>query len=350
MDEALFFDDVSVDHIRLYVHDLESASLTLGEKYSLASCHFDLPACSQETERSRCFCKEDICIVLTQPLVPSHPGSEFLRRHGEGVADIAFAVPDATQAFTLAVLRGAVPHLAAQQKGGIVSASIFGAGNLVHTFVQRKASGHRRVPEDDTPGRTVSGLHAFDHFAVCLQAGDLAATCAFYMLALDFSVLYEEKIVVGKQSMNSKVVQNRSGLVTLTLIEPDLSYEAGQIDSFIQKNNGAGVQHIALRTTNIVKSVQALTEKGVDFLKSPSAYYQQLPERLESLKYDVDKLMELSLLADQDHAGQLYQIFAKPSDPDCHFFFEIIERVGAKTFGSSNIKALYDSVEMSKAS
>jgi 4-hydroxymandelate synthase len=150
--------------------------------------------------------------------------------------------------------------------------------------------------------------------------------------------------------MNSKVVQNRSGQVTLTLIEPDLSYEAGQIDNFIQKNNGAGVQHIALRTTNIVKSVQALAEKGVDFLKSPSAYYQQLPERLESLKYDVDKLMALNLLADQDHAGQLYQIFAKPDDPDCHFFFEIIERVGAKTFGSSNIKALYDSVEMSKAS
>ncbi|KPW59909.1 MULTISPECIES: 4-hydroxyphenylpyruvate dioxygenase [Pseudomonas syringae group] len=348
MDEALFFDEVSVDHIRLYVHDLESASLTLGEKYGLASCPFDLPACSREAERSRSFCKEDICIVLTQPLVPSHPGSEFLQRHGEGVADIALAVPDATQAFTLSVARGAVPHLAAQQKDGIVTASIFGAGNLIHTFVQREASRHRRSP--DTSGRTVSGLHAFDHFALCLQAGDLAATCAFYMLALDFSVLYEEKIVVGKQSMNSKVVQNRSGRVTLTLIEPDLSYEAGQIDSFIQKNKGAGVQHIALRTTNIVKSVQTLAEKGVGFLKSPRAYYQQLPERLESLKYDVDKLMELSLLADQDHAGQLYQIFAKPSDPDCHFFFEIIERVGAKTFGSSNIKALYDSVEMSKAS
>ncbi|RON08964.1 4-hydroxyphenylpyruvate dioxygenase [Pseudomonas brassicacearum] len=350
MDEALFFDDVSVDHIRLYVNDLELASLTLGEKYGLASCHFNLPVCSLETERSRCFSKDDICIVLTQPLVQSHPGSEFLRRHGEGVADIAFQVSDAMQAFSLAVLRGALPHQAPQQKDGVVIASIFGAGDLVHTFVQRVTPRHRRSPDNDTPGRTVTGLHAFDHFAVCLQAGDLAATCAFYMLALDFSVLYEEKIVVGKQSMNSKVVQNRSGRVTLTLIEPDLSYEAGQIDSFIQKNNGAGVQHIALRTTNIVKSVQALAEKGVDFLKSPSAYYQQLPERLESLKYDVDKLMELSLLADQDHAGQLYQIFAKPSDPDCHFFFEIIERVGAKSFGSSNIKALYDSVEMSKAS
>ncbi|KPA91715.1 4-hydroxyphenylpyruvate dioxygenase [Pseudomonas asplenii] len=348
MDEDLFFDDVSIDHIRLYVRDLELASLTLGEKYCLASCHLELPASSKEAELSRCFCKDDICIVLTQPLTLSHPGTEFLRRHGEGVADIALTVSDATQAFSQSVLRGAVPHLAVQQKDGIISASIFGAGNLVHTFVQREASGHQCVSGEGPSRKTVSGLHAFDHFAVCLQAGDLAAAAAFYMLALDFSVLYEEKIVVGKQSMNSKVVQNRSGRVTLTLIEPDLSYEAGQIDSFIQKNNGAGVQHIALRTTDIVKSVQTLADRGVDFLKSPSTYYQGLPERLESLKYDVDKLMELSLLADQDHAGQLYQIFAKPSDPDCHFFFEIIERVGAKTFGSSNIKALYDSVEMSE--
>lgn len=349
MDKAFFFDDVSIDHIRIYVNDLELASLALREKYSLVSCDLELPAYSLKAERSRCFSKENICIVLTQPLSPSHPGSEFLQRHGEGVADIAFEVPDATEAFTLAELRGAVPHHAPQQEGEIVSASIYGAGDLIHTFVQRGTSSLRRSLENDTQGRTVTGLHAFDHFAVCLKAGDLSATCAYYMSALGFSVLYEEKIMVGKQSMNSKVVQNRSGQVTLTLIEPDLDYEAGQIDSFIQKNNGAGVQHIALRTTNIVESVQSLAERGVDFMKSPNAYYQQLPRRLESLKYDVDQLKQLGLLADQDHAGQLYQIFAKPSGPDCHFFFEIIERVGARTFGSNNIKALYESVEMSKA-
>ncbi|MCH7417514.1 4-hydroxyphenylpyruvate dioxygenase [Pseudomonas mosselii] len=343
MDEASVFDDACIDHIRIYVSDLDTTVRTMSEQYGLTPCDFDLPPRTPHAERSLCLALGEIRIVLVQPLEQLHPGSEFLQRHGEGVADIAIEVADVCAAFSLAVLRGAVPQQPPQQRGGVTSAAIVAVGDLNHTFVQRAAAVQRQ-PSAGT------GLHAFDHFAVCLHAGGLVPTCAFYMMALDFSVLYEEKIVVGKQSMNSKVVQNRSGQVTLTLIEPDLAYEAGQIDSFIEKNNGPGVQHIALLTTDIVASVKSLAEKGVEFLKSPRLYYQKLPRRLEHLKYDLEKLMELSLLADQDHGGQLYQIFARPSAPDCNYFFEIIERVGAKTFGSSNIKALYDSVEMSKVS
>lgn len=181
---------------------------------------------------------------------------------------------------------------------------------------------------------------------MCLEPGQLVPTVEFYETVLDFEMVFTERIVVGGQAMDSKVVQSRSGAVTLTLIEPDTSREPGQIDKFVKEHGGAGVQHIAFATDDIVRDVTLLGGAGLAFLKTPPTYYDLVPERLSLLRHSVDQLRSLNILVDEDQDGQLLQIFTKSVHPRGTLFFEVIERLGARTFGSGNIKALYTAVEM----
>jgi 4-hydroxymandelate synthase len=170
----------------------------------------------------------------------------------------------------------------------------------------------------------------------------------FYERVLGFRRTFSERIVVGAQAMDSEVVQSRSGRVTLTLIAPDVSREPGQIDEFLKNHGGAGVQHIAFAATDIVQAISTLRANHVEFLRTPDSYYLMLPKRLDLAAHSVDELRSLNVLADADHDGQLFQIFAKSVHPRRTFFFEVIERLGASTFGSGNIKALYQAVELER--
>ncbi|BCK72298.1 hypothetical protein Srufu_062510 [Streptomyces libani subsp. rufus] len=191
----------------------------------------------------------------------------------------------------------------------------------------------------------IAGLEAIDHFAVCLRAGGLDPTVAFYENVLGFSMIFEEKITVGAQAMLSKVVQDASRTVTLTLIEPDTTAQSGQIDSFLSANGGEGIQHIAFSTPNAVETVSVMEERGVEFLSTPGAYYRALRDRITLAAHTLDDLQRRNLLADEDHDGQLFQIFTRSMYPRQTLFFEVIQRLGARTFGSGNIKALYEAVE-----
>lgn len=188
-------------------------------------------------------------------------------------------------------------------------------------------------------------LETVDHFAVCVEAGRLEEVIAFYRTALGFEKIFEERILVGTQAMNSQVVRNAADDVTLTVIEPDSTAAPGQIDDFIRENGGAGVQHVAFGCDDIVKTVRILRDNGIEFLSTPGAYYDRLPGRVELVGHSVRELREQDVLADADHAGQLYQIFTRSTHPRRTLFFEVIERLGAETFGTNNIKALYEAIE-----
>ena len=149
--------------------------------------------------------------------------------------------------------------------------------------------------------------------------------------------------------MASKVVQDHSGTVTFTLIEPDLSRKPGQIDEFLQAHGGAGVQHLALRTDDIAGAVRTMSGRGVEFLTAPPDYFASLQRRLGSLAIPVAELQELNILADRDRWGQMFQIFSRSTHERRTFFIELIERRGALTFGSRNIKALYEALEEQRA-
>jgi 4-hydroxymandelate synthase len=190
-----------------------------------------------------------------------------------------------------------------------------------------------------------TGLEAVDHFAVCVEPGQLKPTAEFYVTTLDFDIMFAERIVVGAQAMDSMVVQSKSRAVTLTVIEPDLSGEPGQIDQFLKDHGGAGVQHIAFTAKNIVETIGLMGRNGVEFLSAPDTYYDMVAERLVPGRYSMAQLRDLGILIDEDQDGQLLQIFAKSVHPRRTLFYEVIERLGARSFGSGNIKALYAAVQ-----
>jgi 4-hydroxymandelate synthase len=173
----------------------------------------------------------------------------------------------------------------------------------------------------------------------------LAAATRFYRDVFGFDTIFEEKIEVGDQGMDSKVVQSPSGGITFTLIEPDIARSPGQIDAFLDRHGGAGVQHVALLTDDIVGSVAALEARGVEFLSAPARYYDTLAQRVTAMADRIQSLRDGNVLVDRDHWGVLLQIFTKPVRPTGAFFFELIERRQARTFGSGNVRALYEAVE-----
>lgn len=343
-----------VDHVEFYVSDAAKAAGELVERYGFtATGAFRVSG----DHLSIALRQNSILFVVTEGIGDDHPASLYVQRHGDGVGNITLTTVDAAKAFHTAVARGALAVSGPHENDGFASATIGGFGDVTHTFLRRPAGGGPDLPGSAVSippsvpvssidgGGPIPGLLEVDHFAVCLEAGTLDPTVEFYQTVLGFDVTFEERIEVGTQAMLSKVVQSPSRAVTFTLIEPDTSASAGQIDDFLKDHGGPGVQHIAFRSDNIVAAISALAERQVQFLNTPGAYYELLGARLSLSRYDVEQLQARSILVDEDHDGQLFQVFARSTHPRRTIFFEVIERLGARTFGSGNIRALYEAVE-----
>ena len=339
-----------IDHIELYVGDARQAAFYYCTAFGFRLQGQGGPETGLKGQRSLLLAQGDIRMVLTSPLVADHPAAEFLRRHGDGVGVIAVEVDDTEAAFEEYVQRGAAPVSTparyTEGDAAVTTAEVGAFGDVTHRLVQRSGPrseflpGVFRMSEMDTVGQDL--LDVIDHFAVCVPAGELDETVRYYREVFGFEQIFEEYIQVGDQGMFSKVVQSPSKLVTLTLIEPDTSRERGQIDDFVQWHGGAGVQHVAFTTDGITRTVGALARRGVRFVSTPSAYYDTLAERVPGLAVSVDDLRAAGVLVDRDHWGQLLQIFTESMHVRRTLFMEIIERRGALTFGSGNIKALYE--------
>ncbi|AZM57015.1 4-hydroxyphenylpyruvate dioxygenase [Streptomyces sp. WAC 01529] len=346
--------DLSIDYVEMYVEDLERATASWVDGYS-----FTVVGTSTSAEQRGVALRQgQITLVLTQATSDQHPGSAYVAAHGDGVADIALRTADPEAAFHAALARGALAHRSPERHSGdgpAVTAALCGFGDVVHTLV-RRAPGEGPglpvgyVPAPATGGEPAAdaGLLELDHIAVCLQAGDLAPMVDYYRDALGFRDIFQERITVGAQAMESTAVQSPSGTVTLTLIEPDTSAASGQIDEFLKSHQGAGVQHLAFSAADAVESVRALSGRGVGFLRTPSSYYDLLGRRVSLSAERLEDLRATNVLAAEDHDGQLFQIFTASAHPRGTLFFEIIERQGAETFGSANIKALYEAVELER--
>ncbi|MFI9328667.1 4-hydroxyphenylpyruvate dioxygenase [Kitasatospora sp. NPDC052868] len=343
------FEGMLVDHIACYVADLAVTTAWLVDGYGL-EVYAGSPPQAPDL-RSVALGRNGIRVLLSQPLVGDHPGAAYVEKHGDGVADIALRVPDARAAFAAAVGRGARPVAQPAEHGELVTATVMGVGDIAHTFVQRTArADERQLPglepvQADPAGRDC-GLQQVDHFAICVEPGQIDATVAFYREALDFELVFTERIEANGQAMITKVVQN--GAVIFTLIEPDQAEVSGHLDEFLKDHGGPGVQHIAFTTPDIVTSVAEVAARGIEFLTTPEAYYRLLSNRLTPLRHSEPELERLNILIDQDHDGQLFQIFARSVHARGTLFLEIIERRGARSFGSGNIKALYQAIEHQK--
>jgi 4-hydroxymandelate synthase len=346
-----------IDHVEYYVDDLAKSAATLCEAFGFEVAGRQAAGAGPSGQQSLLLAQGQIRLLLTTATSASHPAAHYVKRHGDGVAVIAFKTDDVRRTFAETVAAGATPIASPEFAGTgdavVGTAAVSGFGDVLHKLVQRADPAGEFAPGaiEMTPARGSRGgddtelFEALDHVAVCLQPGELDSTVQYYRDVFGLAQIYDERIEVGNQAMLSKVVQDEAASVTFTLIEPDLSREPGQIDEFLTAHDGAGVQHLAFRTADIALAVRTVSGRGVEFLVAPAGYYQTLRARLGMLAIPIPVLRELNVLADRDRWGQMFQIFARSTHPRHTFFLELIERKGALTFGSRNIKALYEALE-----
>ncbi|MEV6584023.1 4-hydroxyphenylpyruvate dioxygenase [Streptomyces sp. NPDC051582] len=353
-------DDFELDYVEMYVRDMDEQVALWRDSYGFVE--LAAGGSPEQGFRATVMSQGSMRLVVTEATTERHPASDYVLAHGDGIANIALRTGDVRKAFRQAVGNGAqalaepVEHAADDVA---VDATVSGFGDVVHTLVQRRSgkaaglpAGFRLLPGTGEGAQPAAAdglrLLEIDHFAVCASVGELDAMVELYEKSFGFDEIFAERIVVGTQAMLSKVVQSKSGEVTFTILQPDPEADPGQIDEFLKNHVGSGVQHVAFAADDVVRSVGALAGRGVEFLTTPDTYYSLLKQRISLSKHSLESLHELNVLVDEDHAGQLFQIFARSTHPRRTLFFEVIERCGAETFGSSNIKALYEAVEMER--
>jgi 4-hydroxymandelate synthase len=271
---------------------------------------------------------------------------EFLEAHGDGVADIAFACDDVAAVRDRAVAAGA--SLITSQPGN--QAVVSGLCGARHSLVARSAGGH--APADRTwvrfgenTLRPAGHIRLLDHVAVCVEGGALTDCADFYTSAFGLPRYSSEYVEVGEQGLDSIVVRSPSGGITFTILEQDPKKKPGQLEGFLSRYCGPGVQHLAFLVDDIVSAVRDYNDRGIDFLSTPRAYYGMLAERLPDIRAEIDDLRSANVLADRDEWGYLLQLFTRSPYGRNTVFYELVQRRGARGFGGANIKALYEAVE-----
>lgn len=344
-----------IDHVELYVGDARQSAFYLGHAFGLQVHGHGGPETGLPGQRSLLLRESAVQIVLTSGLAADHRAAEYVQRHGDGVAVVGLEVDNASVAYTELLGKGAVSvtepiTYTDEVETTVVVAEVAGFGDVVHRLVERHGPRREFLPgamemSEPAGGPDEKLFSEIDHLAICVPSEQLQPTVAFYEEVFGFEKIFSEYIEVAGQGMDSTVVQSPSKHVTFTLIEPDPSRRPGQIDDFLQWHAGAGVQHIALATSDIVEAVGTLSGRGVNFLGTPPSYYRALEERVGEVDTPLEDLEKLGILVDRDQGGQLLQIFTESMHVRRTLFLEIIERRGAMTFGSGNIKALYEAKE-----
>jgi 4-hydroxyphenylpyruvate dioxygenase len=302
--------------------------------------------------------QNDIRFVFTAPLTPDGEIADHVRLHGDGVHDIAFRVDDVRSAWEETTKRGAKSafepgEMDAGEDGTLRRSAIHTYGEVIHSFIDRSgyngvfAPGYRRIKQ---PAKAAEGLNLLevDHCVGNVELGAMNKFVDFYKQVLGFSQLihYDDKVIHTEYSaLMSKVMTNGNGRIKFPINEPATGRKKSQIQEYLDWYRSPGVQHIALRTEDITKTVRQLRENGVEFLSLPHEYYATLGERVGDVGVPIETLEELGIEADRDEEGYLLQIFTRPMQDRPTFFFEIIERHGSRGFGVGNFKALFEALE-----
>jgi len=294
-------------------------------------------------------------LVLTGNLLPRENAiSRFLSRHGDGVVDLAFEVDDARECFRLAVANGATPVLEpveeADAHGSIVKASIASYGDTVHSFIEKKNYSGPFLPGYEArnlPGEGV-GLRIIDHVVGNQEDGRMEPVVSWYERVLGFQrfLTFDDKDISTEFTALRSVVMNApNNVIKFPINEPAPGRKKSQIEEYVEFHGGAGVQHVALLTDDILKTVRQLRANGVQFLEVPDTYYDTVIDRVGPIDEDLDEIRGQRILVDRDDRGYLLQLFTKPVEDRPTLFFEIIQRKGSQSFGKGNFKALFESIE-----
>jgi len=304
-----------------------------------------------------------IRFVLTTPLFPDSEISQHIQRHGDGVREIALWVDDAEAAYRETTRRGArgiqEPTVREDKDGRVRISSIAAYGDTIHAFIERKdyrgvfLPGFRAVngAGDDPIARPVGLLH-IDHMVGNVGWGQMDSWVGFYRDVMGFQLYqhFDDKDISTEYSaLMSKVMSNGNGRVKFPINEPAVGKKKSQIEEYLEYYGGPGVQHIALATDNIIETVSKMRAQGIEFLRVPGTYYDDLEKRSGKIDEPVAELADLGILVDRDDEGYMLQIFTKPVEDRPTLFYEVIQRKGSRSFGKGNFKALFEAIEREQA-
>jgi len=348
------------DFIEFWVGNARQAALYYRAAFGFELVGYRGPETGTRDRASYLLQQDKVRFVLTTAVKSTGPIAEHVHKHGDGVRDIALWVDDARTAFEAAVERGARPALEPtvmeDENGQLIIAAIHTYGDTIHSIVERKDYRGLFMPgfvPAESPFKPPStGLKYVDHCVGNVELGKMNAWVKFYEDVLGFTniLTFDDKTINTEYSaLMSKVMANGNGRIKFPINEPAEGKKKSQIDEYLEFYDGPGVQHIAIATDDIIKTVRDLKSRGVEFLKVPATYYESVPSRVGKIDEDIAPLQELGILVDRDDEGYLLQIFTRPVEDRPTLFYEIIQRKGAKSFGAGNFKALFEAIEREQA-
>ena len=352
---------LGTDYVEFYVGNAKQAAHFYKTAFGFQSHAYAGLETGMKDRVSYVLKQNKIRLVLTTALKSESPIGEHVKKHGDGVKIIALWVEDARSAYEETMKRGAEsyqePLVTNDANGEVVSAGIFTYGETVHLFIERKNYSGEFLPGfvkwDSDYNPSPVGLKFIDHMVGNVGWGEMNTWVKWYeevMGFVNFLSFDDKQIHTEYSALMSKVMSNGNGRIKFPINEPAKAKKRSQIEEYLDFYEGSGVQHIAVATDDIIKTVSLLRARGIDFLSAPpQAYYDEIPARLgehmKMMKEDIKELQRLSIMIDADEEGYLLQIFTKPVEDRPTLFFEIIQRMGARGFGAGNFKALFESIE-----
>ena len=348
----------AVHHVEFYVGNAKQAAYYYRKAFGYDQVAYSGLETGDREKASYVLGQGRIRMVFSTPLNGNNELAEHIRKHGDGVKDIAFHVDDATACYEACVARGAKsarePETVSDENGSITRASIFTYGETVHSFISHNDYNGPFLPgfiESKIKGNNV-GLKFIDHIVGNVELGKMEYWVNFYADIMGFSQIQEfsdDDISTEYSALMSKVMESDNGRIKFPINEPAEGKRKSQIDEYLEFYEGAGVQHLALLTSDIIKTIGKLKENGVEFLEVPDTYYEDLTERVGAIDEDIEVLRKLKILVDRDDEGYLLQLFTKPVEDRPTVFYEVIQRKGSKGFGVGNFKALFEAIERHQA-
>src|SRR5258708_5625394 len=350
------------DHVELWVGNAKQAAYFYEQAFGFERTAYAGPETGVRDRSSYVIEQGDIRLVLTSGLRADSDITRFACKHGDAAKDIAVRVPDAKEAYRQAVQRGATgiaePQWIDDEFGRVELATIATYGEVVHTFVNRSEyegvylPGYVAQPSANGSGGGGVGLRAIDHVVGNVELGRMDTWVEFYERVFGMTNIIhfgDDQIQTEYSALMSKVMSSGNGKIKFPINEPADGKKKSQIEEYLEFNHGPGVQHIALQSDNIVRTVETMKERGVAFLNTPETYYDDVEDRVGEIAEDYTDLQRLRILADRDDDGYLLQIFTKTAQDRPTLFFEVIERHGARGFGDGNFKALFEAIEREQA-
>jgi len=354
--EADFLPLEGTDYVEFYVGNAKQAAHFYKTAFGFQSLAYSGPETGRRDRVSYAIRQHKLTFVLTTPLRSGTPIADHISKHGDGVKYLALRVPDATSAWNETTKRGGQsymePTTLQDDDGEVVMSGIHTYGETVHLFIERQnyrgpfMPGFRKWESVYNPPD--AGLQYVDHCVGNVGWNQMNPRVKFYEDVMGFRNIlsFDDKDISTEYSaLMSKVMSNGNGFVKFPINEPAEGKKKSQVEEYLDFYDGEGVQHVAVATKDIVKTVTDLQQRGVEFLNIPTSYYDTLPDRVGHIDEDLEPLKRLGILVDRDNEGYLLQIFTKPVEDRPTLFFEIIQRKGAKSFGKGNFKALFEALE-----